>query len=617
MKGLAPAVPGDSAADHARVTHSTTRTGAGMVLLLAVWFGLLTGFGELASVMSVTYILDRFLSHWGWHRVWMTPLADVLIFLVPGLLLALCARFWPHRVTLRTCVTIFSILGTLCLALFFHGRIHILALLVLACGAGVQTGRMAAARAAGFQRWVRRTAPVMAGLVLVLGLAVSTWWRVSERRGLARLPAGPAGAPNVLLLILDTVRAMNLGLHGYERPTTPSLERLAARGVTFDWAMSTAPWTLPAHASMFTGRYPFETRAYYRTPLDRSFPTLAEALQARGYATAAFMANAEYAGRATGLARGFLHFEDYVPSVGQVFFSSGLVRAFQWNRPLRRALRYYELLGRKGAEQINASFLGWQRTRTDRPFFAVLNYFDAHAPYLPPAPYDTLFGAATNRHYLVQQERYIDVVQPEVAPYVASELAAYDAAITYLDDQLGRLLDELERRGVLQNTVVIVTSDHGEEFGEHGRLGHAYNLHTSLLHVPLIMVAPGRVPSAQRVRVPVSLRDIPATVMSIVGAGESSLFPGQSLTRTWDPGKASGEATQEMVVSSEGDMLSLFSGRHHYIRLGTGREQLFDYAADPLEQRDLFNSEAGRSISSQFRAALPAPFAAGRTGTFH
>ena len=122
----------------------------------------------------------------------------------------------------------------------------------------------------------------------------------------------PANSPNVLLIVLDTVRADHLSLYGYERPTTPNLERLAKRGIRFDNARATAPWTLPSHASMFTGHWPHELGAKWMTPLRGNLPTLAEYLGAHGYATAGFVANVVYCSQETGLARGFTHYEDYV-----------------------------------------------------------------------------------------------------------------------------------------------------------------------------------------------------------------------------------------------------------------------------------------------------------------
>ena len=134
--------------------------------------------------------------------------------------------------------------------------------------------------------------------------------RLKERRE-ARRPLPPADSPNVLLIVLDTVRADHLSLYGYHRATTPMLERLAKRGIRFDEVRATAPWTLPSHASMFTGRWPHELGVEWMTPLRGKFPTLAEYLGSHGYATAGFAANTLFCSYDTGIDRGFTHYEDY------------------------------------------------------------------------------------------------------------------------------------------------------------------------------------------------------------------------------------------------------------------------------------------------------------------
>ncbi len=168
-----------------------------------------------------------------------------------------------------------------------------------------------AAAVAAFLRLVRRTVPLLAGALLTIMLVTIGGRAWSEHRAAAALPPAPAGARNVLLIVWDTVRAGNLSLYGYERPTTPNLERLAGRGVRFDLAFSTSSWTLPAHASLFTGRWPHELGVDWKSPLRDDVPTLAEYLAAHGYDTAGFAANLDYCTRETGLARGFAHYEDF------------------------------------------------------------------------------------------------------------------------------------------------------------------------------------------------------------------------------------------------------------------------------------------------------------------
>ena len=200
--------------------------------------------------------------------------------------------------------------------------------------------------------------------------------------------------PNVLLLVMDTVRADRLSLHGYKRDTTPNLVRLARKGVRFDQARSTAPWTLPSHASMFTGRWPHQTGVSEDRPLDATHPTLAEFLSDRGYLTAGFVGNTYFCNSWFGLGRGFAHYEDFydedlVISITETLRCSALGRCL---------LRIASLpLGverrRKDAAAVNHDFLDWLSEQDkERPFFAFLNFFDAHTPYLLPEGAEPRFG---------------------------------------------------------------------------------------------------------------------------------------------------------------------------------------------------------------------------------
>src|SRR5262249_8070588 len=157
--------------------------------------------------------------------------------------------------------------------------------LLLSAGLAVQSARMVASHRAPFLGLARRTSPLLAGVLLVIMVLCVGRRSVLEYHALATLPPASAGARNVLLIVWDTVRAANLSLHGYGRRTSPNLEKLATRGVGFEQAFATAPWTLPSHSSTFTGRWPHELTADWQVPLDESFPTLAENLAAHGYDT--------------------------------------------------------------------------------------------------------------------------------------------------------------------------------------------------------------------------------------------------------------------------------------------------------------------------------------------
>jgi arylsulfatase A-like enzyme len=551
----------------------------------------------------------------------MTPLANAVLFLVPACLLMLLAWRWPKLNSLQVALLVFSFLGFLSLLLMYY-PLHLYAKVLLAAGLTVQSVRVVMRWSLPCQHFVRRTAPWLAALVVVLWVSVYGWRWVELRQAVAQLPRGASSAPNVLLIVMDTVRAQNLSVYGYHRKTTPNLERWAKTGVVFERAISTSPWTLPSHASMFTGRWPHELSTDWEKALDGTHVTLAEALSAHGYITAGFVANTHYSGYEFGLDRGFVHYEDYVVTPQEILISSSLGRSIANNNWVRRVLGYYDNITRKDAAAVNNHFLAWLGRTDYRPFFAFLNYFDAHEPYLPPHSFAGRFGPDLPRgnHHLIQDLRR-SLRQDwfkRPAHEILTEIDMYDATINYIDHQLDRLFSELQKRGLLENTVIIVTSDHGEQFGEHGLFLHGNSLYQPLLHVPLIISFPARVPGNKRVAVPVSLRDLPATVVEIIGIEKKKLFPGNSLAHHWSGGSAYEGGTNNNVFAGvrraswgedwyptvKGDMQSLTHNRYHYVKNGDGREELYDLERDPVEQNDLAQSEESGPILEQFRIKL-------------
>jgi arylsulfatase A-like enzyme len=447
------------------------------------------------------------------------------------------------------------------------------------------------------RRVVDWTMPVMAAIVIGLAVGFSAWPRwVAHRAQEALQPPVSASAPNVLLIVLDTVRAKSMSLYGYSRDTTPRLTAFAGRGVVFDRALSTSPWTLPSHGTMFTGRYPAELTADFLSAIDDTHPTLAEEFAGAGYLTAGFVANTSFGGAEFGLGRGVLHYDDHPTSlrsaVMQTSFGSVLVTATGLPRRLSPEAKF----SRKSAAAINRSFLRWLSTRqSGRPFFAFLNYFDAHEPYRAPAAFMEKFGLSRPEGNIWSRSLL------DWSPDQVRELnTAYDGTLAYLDDQVGRLLDELERLGDLDRTIVVITSDHGEQFGEHDLLEHANSLYLPLLHVPLAMIYPSKLPAGVRVVTDVSLRDLPATILDVAGLGPQSRLPGRSLAALWRGETAASlspvlsEAHRittrypESYPARKGRMRSIVvDGMHYILNLGDGREELYHLARDPDELQDL------------------------------
>lgn len=544
--------------------------------------------------------------------VWAVPLGHIPLLMVVGVLFYVAGWLLGTARLLKglVFVSVFAAFtGWLTMAI--KGLSHVAAA-VFAAGIGFQTGRAADRHAYVFHTLVRRLFVWVATIVASLVVAVLLWPQWRERRAIRALPEASSRAPNVLLIVLDTVRAKSMSLYGYGRETTPNLRRFAGRGVVFERALAPAPWTLPSHASIFTGRFPGELSSAWRTPLDGAFPTLAESLSQQGYSTAGFVANHAYGIAAFGLGRGFIHYDAErganIDGLGDTVFGQILVDELQ----LERAFGRYDNFGRRSAAEVNAAFLGWLSSRNaDRPYFAFLNYFDAHTPYMSPPEFGGKFSADYRQGNI--RARSLDSWSAEDIQRFNN---AYDGSIAYIDHQLGALLDALEQRHDLDRTIVIVTADHGEHFGEHRLLTHAVSLYTQLLHVPLLIVYPPRVPAGRRVGSFVGLRDLPATILDLSGAANGSGLPGASLAPYWsgDWPKASdsvilAEAGNTLsdfprhYPTSKGAMRSIVVGHMHYIKnYGDGREELYDLEGDFDEVHDLAPSRPDEV--AEYRARL-------------
>ena len=543
------------------------------------------GFLEVAVHLFRRHVLHGF-SYMSVDSVWMTPLCALLLMLPLLGVMALAREAVPRRVGWRLIVAVPTAAATFSLLfLLMHNKLHVAAQALLAVGVGNSLGQLAARVPLRTRSMVRRAAVVFGAAFACLAAGAPTWQRMREGRAVGALAPLPPGTPNVLLIILDTVRSASLSLYGYSRPTTPNLERWAERGVVFQRAYSTAPWTLPSHASMFTGHWPNELSADWNKSLDRGQRTVAELLSDRGFATAGFTANLFYTARESGLARGFQRFEDFVTRPRQLLLSSGAGQAIQEYRSGWKPARWGNV--RKHAGLITNQFLTWLDKPRRAPFFAFLNYFDAHIPYAGSEEWRTKFRAG------------------------GGPRDDYDAAIATLDGALDSLFRQLERRGVLDQTVVIVASDHGEMLGEHGIREHGNGLYRQELEVPLLMWGPG-IPAGVRANQPVSLRDLAATISDLAGAGDAGV-PGASLASTWQDGKADSASQVFAWVTrprnvepgtpvAKGTMVSSVEGSLHYIRDGAGMEQLFDLVADSAEMRNLAGTTADSAALQRLRS---------------
>jgi arylsulfatase A-like enzyme len=619
------------------------------VLATAAWFGLATGWLEvgtriLARIIDPTHRLNMMSRHY----VWTVPLSNLLLFSAVGVLLALATLGFPRTGSwlsprVLCCAAVMPVL------LVAGPQIYPWAWLILAAAIAMRAAPVLEQRLFRRRRWRNWSCLALLAAVPLVGAVVvgGEWykrWRESAR------PFPPGDRPNVLLIVLDTVRADHLNLYGYPRDTSRSLYRLAKRGITFTEARATAPWTLASHASMFTGRLPHELGVKWLTPLKADFPTLAEYLGSHGYATAGFVANTQYCSSDTGLDRGFTHYEDYVADLAHlrplrfaILFEAGwngfsalgrfLSASFpagQFHNGIESCLKW--LLGghRKDAAEVNDEFLDWlvRGREPRRPFFAFLNYFDAHAPYVLPdgSPLRFGMGPRTLEDFavLVRDWKVIDKRRLS-SKYQDLVRDSYDNCLGHLDECLGSLLSKLQRTGELDRTLVIVTADHGEELGEHGLFEHGESLYRPEIRVPLIFSPPSHGPSPNVVLEVVSLRDLPATIVDLVGLSDGAPFPGRSMAKLWRdrptaaaPGVvASDGAISELAEpnptrpslglspGARGPLSSLAEGDYLYIRNERdGREQLFDERRDPAESINCAGHEAMRSILLRMRQQL-------------
>lgn len=536
----------------------------------------------------------------GADLVWMTPLANVVWLGLAALAAWLGNRLWPSRLGLGFVVGFISFPAWLSL-LWLHPNLHRDAMVLLALGLAVQTGRMAAPRPAGTARLARRAALVTLPVIVLLAAGVMgrQWWR--EWQGMRGLPASTAGAPNILLLVLDTVRSYSLSTYGYPKPTTPTLDRLASEGVRFDRAFATAGWTLPSHVSMFTGRYADEVKTGPGNPMPKDLPTLAGTLRDAGYATGGFVANLAYTTWEYGVSRDFVRYEDYPVTPLTLLVSSSLGRKVFETQKVRHFVGYVDDADRKNAAHVQREFFEWVDDLGDRPFFAFINYFDAHHPYLPPAPFNTKFGPPLPPKFRPFPLRFRQLSAKEIP--LADNV--YHGAIAYIDDEMAKLVEGLRERGALDNTIIIVTSDHGEHLGDHELLSHGNSFYRQLLQVPLVVRYPAQVGAGTRVATPVSLRDLPATALDLAGVPNANGIPGIPLT----PLVTDSAAPHSPVVSGRtligvAGAQSLISDGMHYIRMADGSEELYDLEADSLEVHSIVGTPQGEAALPALRSRL-------------
>lgn len=380
--------------------------------------------------------------------------------------------------------------------------------------------------------------------------------------------------PDIVLVVIDTLRADRLGAYGNERGLTPNLDRLARESAVFERGSAHAPWTLPSFATLFTSQPPPQHEAGgglrgnvadFRL-LGEQAETLAETLGRAGYATG-LVGNVAFLGPDFGLQQGFEQID---------------VVAFQSNRELR------------DARATTDAALAWFRD-TPAPRFLVVHYFDPHAVYAPPAEYRERFAAPEDRDgefvFGTRQDlallRRAELRLDQATVRRAEQL--YDGEVAFVDDQIGRLLEGFaDSQQAANERFLVLTSDHGEEFLDHGGFEHGHTLYQELLHVPLFIAGPGIAP--RRIATPVGHIDVAPTICELAALSPPDSFRGRSLARPL----RNGEDLQPRGILAEGNMwgparTSWRHGAWKLIRPSTSSEtaELYDLDNDPHERRNL------------------------------
>jgi arylsulfatase A-like enzyme len=393
-----------------------------------------------------------------------------------------------------------------------------------------------------------------------------------------------AARPSVLLVTLDTTRADHLGCYGYAAGTSPNLDRFAEAAVLYERAYATSSWTLPSHASLFTGLLPMQHGAqttpagadrrlgYAVRPLAETFTTLAEVLAAAGYRTAGVVGGPALS-HELGVAQGFERYDDALDGPG-------------------------EKLTGKRAEAVADRAIAYVESFGEAPYFLFANFFDPHAPYRPPPPYDRGLvpeGTIAQADLVRELVRRLDAHAPPVPPQdlgkperrVLDALrAGYDAEIRYMDHHLGRLLDAVARSARAAETLVIVTGDHGESFGEHYFISHGAHLYEDNVRVPLVLRPIGsRGPS--RVPEPVQNHRLFASILEAAGLPLPAGIAVRGL------GIAGGAIVTEVGRSDanvrlfgpsfDRDLRAIYAPPWKLIEATPGSPELFDLGRDPAE----------------------------------
>jgi len=332
--------------------------------------------------------------------------------------------------------------------------------------------------------------------------------------------------PNIIFVSIDSLRADHLGCYGYSRPTSPFLDKLARKGLRFENALSTTSWTLPSHAAMFTGLLgPTHGLVDNGMSLSEDHVTMAELLGENGYDTAGFFGG-PYLHPTFGMAQGFDVYESCMTTTPEDQQGEDVRNsASAHDAPSHR-----DITGPRTRERVQA----WAEKRTagdaSSPYFLFVHLWDVHYDYYAPKEYEALFADPNYSGPVDGRLMSNEAIRPDMSRSdLAQVLALYDAEIRFTDDILEGIFADLEKGGLLENTLVVITSDHGEEFFEHGMKGHNKSLFDEVLRVPLIVSWPEEIEGGRTIRDQVQIIDLLPTFASVAGVIENLPVQGKDL----------------------------------------------------------------------------------------
>jgi arylsulfatase A-like enzyme len=531
---------------------------------------------------------------------WVAPLFELFVFLALALAIQSAKWFIPQLQERQATIWIFTFYTIYeWLRVLSTGHIDRYARVVLTTGLVLTIFRVSRSFT-WLQFWKRGLAavPALFTTALLFGFLLPT---ATETLYSITSVSPPNGSPNLIIIVVDALRADHLSAYGYLRQTSPNLDRISAEGILFENAFAASSWTLPSHASLLTGLYPNEHRA--QGPFfARLGVTIGDVLRRHGYRTGAFSANKYYFTSSCGLAVGFSHFEDYSRSLLDLLnltpYSKQIIEQILVPRGLQQRL------SRKRAPDVTKGFLEWARQDRSRPFFAFLNYFDVHDPYT--SPYRNRFLRSGNQPGGLINS-VLGRIQLSTSSEVASEIDSYDGGISYLDENLGTLIRTLQESGLSENTIVAITADHGEAFGEHGLFAHEGTLYRELIQIPLIFWSPRLLPAGIRVSQPVSNSFLASTMLGFSGRN-ATVFPGLPLSRLWTtPPPVDWPAPIAELSKSPTDpdersprrlgwLKTLITPEWQYISHETLPAELYAWKADSAEARNLAATSSGSAI---------------------